>query len=797
MLCAVQRPRRLLCLSLPLAVAALSWISGVIWSVRLELPSGALDPRRIASVRVLARDGRLLRDVYSREDGGAVWVPLERVAPHLIQATLASEDQRFHRHRGVDVVAMARALALDLVSDRVVSGGSTLTMQLCRMLQPAPRSLRAKLRESVLAYKLERVLSKDQILWLYLNRAPYGNGTFGVEAAAQRYLGKPAAQLSLAESALLAALPRSPAGYNPYRRRGRLLERQRYILRLMASQGRITAEQHRLALREPIAWEATNRPFLAPHLVQRVLTEMAPTRGVAIRATLDLSLQEQVEQAVRTVVARLRPRGVSNAAALVVDNASGDVLAYVGSADFWSVKDGGQNDGTLALRQPGSAIKPFTYVLALEQGKTPASLLRDLPTHFATDDGDYSPRNYDETFHGPVRLRVALGSSYNVPAVHTADFVGVERLLERLRGAGFRSLKQTARYYGLGLTLGNGEVTLQELVTAYAALARGGTVQPLRLVLEAKTPEGQRVALPSPTPRRVFDRRASFLVGHILADPMARRPAFGKHTPLDIGRPAAVKTGTSKDFRDNWTVGFTPKVTVGVWVGNFDGSSMHNVSGITGAGPLWADVMLAATTARGVEEPSGELPRPEGIVTSRICPLSGELVGPHCAAGIEELFVAGLEPKRSCTMHQEIALDRRNGLLAGACPPEHVDRRVMLVYPPIYRAWAASQRIPTPPTVDSPLCPRPAAEARLSIRFPMSGDRYFLDPDLRRGDQRLPLEASVDGRVREVRWLVDGRQVARAPFPYTASWTVQVGRHTIEAVLPDGRRSRPVTITVE
>ena len=778
-----------------LVLGAAGCVAGavLIWAFTVQLPEGALRPRDIASVRVTDRHGALLREVLSRADGRARWVALESVSPHLVQATLAGEDQRFYEHGGVDLWAMGRAVLLSVAAGEVVSGGSTLTMQLARMVAPVPRTYGGKLRQMVLAWKLERRLSKRQILWHYLNRAPYGNGTFGVEAAARRYLNKPASQLSLAEAALLSALPRSPAGYNPYRNRRRLLRRQRYILGLMARQGRIKPAQQRLARAERIDWRAARRPFLAPHFSRQLLGGLAGA-ATYVRSTLDLPLQQKVETAVRETIARLRPNGVTNAAVLVVDNPTGQVLAHVGSADFFDEAHSGQVDGTQALRQPGSTIKPFTYAMALEQGKTPASLLRDLPAHFTTDKGDYAPRNYDNSFHGPVRLRVALASSYNVPAVRMAEFVGVERLLVRLRDLGFSSLARSGRHYGLGLTLGNGEVTLRELVAAYATLARGGQYLPLRAVLEARKVGGARLPLPGATARRVLSREASFLISHILSDHVARLPAFGRRTPLNPGFAAAVKTGTSKDFRDNWTVGYTPQLTVGVWVGNFDGRSMHNVSGITGAGPLWAEVMTSAMNGR-----VSAFTRPGGIVGRRICPLSGKLPGPFCGATNEELFLAGSEPRAACDFHRELALDTRNGLLAGpGCSGARIERRVMTVYPPLYRTWATKHGIPAPPVQGSPHCPPlRAAARRVNIRVPANGDRYFLDPDLRRSFQSIPLEATVVGHVDEVRWLVNGTLVARAPFPYTARWPMRSGRHRIQAVLPDGRSSPVVTVTVQ
>jgi len=775
-------------------VLVLCLLSAVIWASTVQLPADALQPRAIASVRIEDRDGTLLREVLSRPDGRARWVPLQRISPHVVQATLAGEDRRFFEHGGVDLLAMGRAVFTSLAAGEVVSGGSTVTMQLARLLSGVPRTLAGKARQVVLAYRLEGRLTKEQILWHYLNRAPYGNSTFGVEAAARRYLAKPASQLSLAEAALLSALPRSPAGYNPYRNRERLVKRQRYVLGLLARQGRISARDHRLALAEPIDWRAARRPFLAPHFTRRVLTR-GPARGATrLRTTLHLPLQQKVETAVREAIARLSAQGVTNAAVLVVDNPTGEVLAHVGSADFFDQEHHGQVDGATALRQPGSTMKPFTYAMSLEQGKTPASLLRDLPAHFTTDRGDYAPRNYDNTFHGPVRLRVALGSSYNVPAVRMAEHVGVDRLLKRLRELGFASLKQSGRHYGLGLTLGNGEVTLRELVAAYAALARGGELLPLRTVLRARAVDGTQVPLPRTAARRVISREAAYQISHVLSDHMARLPAFGRRTPLDVGFPAAVKTGTSKDFRDNWTIGYTPQVTVGVWVGNFDGRSMHNVSGITGAGPLWAEVMAAA-----MEGKTSRFVRPANVARASVCPLSGKLPGPHCPAATGEVFVAGSEPQKTCDFHKEIVLDSRNGLLAGAaCPQARVERRVMTVYPPVYRAWAARRGVPAPPTTGSPLCPPArAAAADVRIRVPSNGDRYHLDPDLRRSFQNIPLEATVDGWVKEVRWLVNGVQVARAPFPYTARWPLRSGRHRIQAQLPDGRRSREVVVTVQ
>ncbi len=781
-----------------LLLAALGLLA---WAATVDLPEAALDPSNIASVQLTDRDGALLREVLSREDGRSVWVPLSRISPHLVQATLAGEDQRFYQHGGVDLQAMLRAAGQAARSGEVVSGASTVTMQLARLVSGVPRTVPGKLRQMVLALRLEGRLSKDKILWQYLNRAPYGNGTFGVEAAARRYFGRTAARLSLAQAALLAALPRAPSAYNPFRHRQRLQRRQRYLLSQMQHQGRISAAQARMARREQVDWDAAERPFLAPHAAALALSRARSAHGARaarVATTLDLKLQERVAAAVTATVTGLRQRGVSNAAAVVVDNASGHVLAHVGSASFFDQETSGQVDGATALRQPGSTIKPFTYALGLEMGKTPASLLMDLPARFTTDKGAYHPRNYDDTFHGPVRLRVALASSYNVPAVRLTRFVGVDRLLDRLHAAGLASLTRPARYYGLGLTLGNGEVTLYELAAAYAALARGGMYRPLRLLRSVATADGAPLPLrPAAAPRKLFSPQVTYLVSHMLSDPMARLPAFGRNSPLHLSFPAAVKTGTSKDFRDNWTVGYTPRHTVAVWVGNFDGASMHNVSGVSGAGPLWAEIMAAVT--RGTEP--APFKRPAGLRAHHICTLSGELAGPRCPGTRQELMPESAGAPRPCSFHRALRVDTQNGLLAGpACPERQVEARPFTVYPPAYRAWAARQGLPAPPREYSPRCPAAPGgdrDAAVAVRTPVQGDRYYVDPDLKRGFQTIPLEAVVKGPAREVRWLVDGQEVARAPAPYTARWPITRGQHTVQALLPGGQRSEPITIAVD
>ena len=447
-----------------LALLSLAW----------PLPPAVASDGAVVSVRVTDREGGLLREI--RPDGRGQLVPLDAVGPEVAAALVATEDRWFWRHPGVNPLAIARA-AWHRATGGPRSGGSTLTMQVARALRgKMDRGLADKLAEAHLAVRLELRLTKREILALWLNRVPFGNGTHGVEAAARLYFGKGARDLTTAEAAFLVGLPQSPSRYDPFRHPERARARQRRVLGAMAREGRITAAERDRLTALPLALTAPDRSFRAPHFVEWVVSETEGTPA-EVRTTLDAALQAEAERIVRAHLAVL-DASVTAAAAVVLDNRTGDVLAYVGSPDFWDAR-GGQNDGVRMLRQPGSTMKPFTYGLALASGRyTPASILPDLDVQILEAGGAFSPENYDRRFHGPVPLRQALASSYNVPAVVVAREFGAEALLRAYRQAGLTSLRRPADHYGVGLTLGNGEVALLELARAYAGLGRGGTLPP-------------------------------------------------------------------------------------------------------------------------------------------------------------------------------------------------------------------------------------------------------------------------------------------------------------------------------
>jgi penicillin-binding protein 1C len=484
---------------------------------------------------------------------------------------------------------------------------------------------------------------------------------------------------------------------------------------------------------------------------------------VAVETTLDEGLQGDVERILREQVAS-DPR-VEQAAVVVVDNATGEVLAYAGSADFHDASREGQNDGARALRQPGSALKPFAYGLALADGLTPATLLSDVDVPLSTPSGSWMPHNYDRRVHGPVRLRAALANSYNVPAVRLAERLGPDRVLSVLRRAGFASLRDGADRYGAGIVLGNGDVTLRELARAYRGLARGGRLEPLREIRSARDAEGRELALPpDAAPGRFLPAGAVALVTDILADERARAPAFGLDNALRLPFPVAAKPGTSHAFVDNWTVGYTAERTVAVWAGNFDGHPMRGVSGITGAAPIFARVMIRAM--QGIE-PAPLVDR-GALATARVCTLSGARAGPHCPGEVEEVFLPGTVPEEACPMHLS-----PGGLDVG----------------PQFYGWAAAEGIDGGPRAEA--APgRAAGEGRIVL--PADGDEYLLDGGLPSGAQSVPVRVQPPPGAHRVEVRGEDGSVLPLEAPFAGRLPARPGRHRVELWVPGG--SSPVHV---
>ena len=738
---------RAIATSVAVAVAGAA-IGLIVWA-SAPLPAGLLDDARPGLVLV-DRSGLPLRTTRAADGTLRRWVPLAELDPDLVAAFVSVEDRRFQEHHGVDPRALARAAVADIRAGRVVSGGSTITMQLARLLRPMPRTVRGKVGQMMWAVRLERRLSKAAILEQYLNRVPLGQGAIGVEAGAALYFGAHADELSLGQAAMLAGLARAPSSDNPLVSRSRARARRMAGLDRLVATGYATEMMIRRAAAEPVLVAGGANRLLAPHFTTRAARWQAARQDAGpgpVRTSLDLPLQLALEAEVRHTVETLADRGASQAAAVVLDNRTGDVLAWVGSPDFWA-DTAGQVDMVVSRRQPGSALKPFLYALAFDRGHTPATILADIARVYQTATGPYRPRNYDRRFHGPVRAREALASSYNLPAVELANRLGAGSVLHLLRDAGFASLDRSAEYYGLGLALGNGDVTLLELANGYRALANGGIWRPWRWV--ATSPGS-----PVEPGRRFASAGSAALVLDILDDPVARIPGFGVETPLDFPFPVAAKTGTSRHFTDNWAVGVAGGFTVAVWVGNFNGRPMDGVSGVSGAGPLLHRAVLA-TAARHAP---GALPTPgaAGAVAVNICRLSGLRATPRCPV-TREWFAPGTAPAGDCDWH------RPDGT----------------TLPAEFAEWALQSGVPTIVAVQGAdtAAIRSAAGSQAGFRIlsPLDGDVYRVPAGVERRYATVALRAAGGSAHGRVRWFIDGH-------PYAGGrWRLAPGRHRIRAL---------------
>ncbi len=713
--------------------------------VILPLPAGLLDRPALSTLELVDRAGAPLRTTRTADGSLSQWVPLEEIDPEVLVAFVAAEDRRFYEHPGVDPRALARALVADLRARRIVSGASTIPMQLARLLRPLPRSIPGKFAQGLWALRLDAHLSKQVILEQYLNRVPLGQGAVGVEAAAALYFVASARDLSTGQAALLAAVAGAPSRDNPLVSAKRAIARRRVVLARMQRSGSLTPAEAEGAAHEPPLIASGNRSFRAPHYTAALLGRLSregrsPTGS--LHTPLDLPLQEALEAEVRHTVETMRRSGVRHAAVIVLENASGGILAWVGSPDFFE-PGSGQVDMVISPRQPGSALKPFLYGLAFDRGYTPATILPDIATVYQTSTGPYAPRNYDRRFHGPVRVREALGSSFNLPAVELASRLGTAQLMATLTRAGFASLDRDAEHYGLGLALGNGDVTLLELANGYRAIANGGLWHPVRWLMD----EG-----PGVESRRVMSAGAAALLVDILADPVARIPGFGPVTPLEFPFPAAAKTGTSRHFTDNWAVAMTGGFTVAVWVGNFDGRPMEGVSGITGAGPLLHRATLLAARRH---EP-GVLPTLErvGARPVTICRLSGLRAGAQCPASTE-WFLPGTGELPQCDWHRDGGV---------TLPAQYAD-------------WAATVRLAGGAGEHS--ARRAASADTVSSAFritsPAAGDVYRFVPGVDPRYASIGLRVSGGFAAARVRWWVDGAPVGGARLPLVP------GRHRIRA----------------
>ncbi|MGB0775016.1 MAG: penicillin-binding protein 1C, partial [Akkermansiaceae bacterium] len=679
----------------------------------------AISSETESSAVLLDRNGQelahLVREDYYRHQATS----LESLPQDLIQATLAAEDKRFMSHGGVDVRATARALKDAWEEERFVSGASTITQQTVKLTSgKAARTFPTKIRETLTARHVEMVHDKGTILTTYFNHLDYGNLSQGPLQAARHYFGKPLHHLSLAECALLAGLPQAPSRLNPRRNPEAAVKRRNWILDRMEIVFDIPAERIQTAKNEPLLLRRPEQHQLAPHLAQLMRHQQGQLRG-NIRTTLSAALQSDVTHIVRQQIATLSEKHIQHAAVVVIDNATGEVLALVGSPDFQSGQSG-QIDATRTARSPGSALKPFTYLLAFENGgMTPATIIPDVPTQFADNHGVTDFVNYDRHYRGPVTVHHALASSLNVPAIRTLNHCGGAAALQKsLAGFGITTLTEQPVHYGLGLTLGSGPVTLLELTNAYASLARMGVHRPVRF-LANPTSHGEEESK-----KHIASYRSCWMLAQTMSNNLARSSAFGPNSHLRLPFPCAVKTGTSTDFRDNWCLGFTPEYTVGVWCGNLDNTPMRGISGVTGAGPIFHATMMRLHRDR----PATWYQRPPRMIDCLVNRLTGKR---HSNNGENILSLC-------------LPVDRLP--MPAAESDYDADGRVLLDSQ--YAGWIENESTQADHSafaLRKKNISQAQANAPLRILSPAQQAQYFLDPDIPSQGRKLDLSTDFQG----------------------------------------------------
>lgn len=684
------------------------------------------------TTRILDRNGGVIYEVVDPKAGKRTYIPLSEMSPEIVAATIATEDKDYYSHPGFDLLAIARALWNNYTAGEITSGASTITQQVARMLlfsqdERYEQSVERKTNEIMLAAEITRRYSKDEILELYLNEISYGNLTYGIEAAAETYFNTTADRLTLGQAAFLAGIPQAPSVYDVFSRRPETMARFQDVITLM-----YTLSEERSCIEvsnsdQPVCVDAVaaasaldeieNYTFTPstnqikfPHWVNYIRAALESQydvqtiyrSGFTVYTTLDPTLQAQAEQMVKAQVDTLADKHVTDGALVAIKPSTGEILAMVGSADFYNNEISGQVNMAVSPRQPGSSIKPLTYVAAFEKGWTPSTLIWDVPSTF-TPSGDpndtgtpYSPVNYDGKFHGPVTVRTALSNSYNIPAVKALKYVGIyddpntsaqDGLINFAKRLGITTL--TREDYGLSLTLGGGDVSLLEMVGAYSVFANSGKKVPTVAITKIVDYQGNVVyEYKAPNSEQVIRPEHAYLISSILSDTTARIPMFGTNPVINLPFTAAVKTGTTNDYRDNWTIGYTPDIAVGVWVGNADYTAMNNTTGLTGAAPIWANFMQAAIQQLTGNNPTG-FTRPASVVDKVICAVSGTEPSEWCPSQRSEVFAFDQGPlTKDNDLWQKVDVDTWTGFKSSAaCGGYETDKFALKVTDPTAIDW--------------------------------------------------------------------------------------------------------------
>jgi 1A family penicillin-binding protein len=776
------------------------------WSRDLPDPSNIQQGTVHESTKIYDSTGKHL--LYEIGEAKRTYVKLPDMSQHIVKATLAAEDDQFYKHGGIRLSGVLRGIILKPLSGQRAQGGSTITQQLIKnsILSPE-RTIQRKVKEAVLALELEQRFSKDEILEMYLNAIPYGSRSYGVEAAAQTFFGTSSKDLSVAQAATLAALVQAPTRYSPYGSHlDDLKNRQEYIIGRMSDLGMITKEQAESAKNEKLAFQGASENIQAPHFVfyikelldQEYGERVVEQGGLKIITSLDMRLQLLAEEALKSYKDRLKAGGAENASLVAINPKNGDVLAMVGSIDYFDKEIDGNVNVAVRMRSPGSSIKPFVYAAAFQKGYRPDTILVDVNTDFGQG---YTPKNYDLAEHGPVSMRVALGNSYNIPAVKTLYLAGVRNAVNLAQAMGLSTLTDPDRY-GLSLVLGGGEVRLLDITSAYGVFANEGTRLPSRAIL--KVEHGNEVLLDvAKTPvqgTEALDAQTARTVTNVLADNNARAAVFGTRSALQLGiRPVAAKTGTTQDFRDGWTVGYTPSLVTGVWTGNNDNSPMNGKSaGAHTAAPIWNAFMRKALEGTPIEQftnPETPPPSQNGVVDGRLPEVKGKWVEETQTLYTLDCPIDAGQPRTFKELHDILFYVRKadpNGQ-----PPAQAEADPQFIHwESGVATWIAKHNTEKKDDPNEPIyttsLPTPSCNVGSSEDIPKVRITSPNETVLKSSPVNVKAEIESSHPIKTVRFLLDGQEIAKrdrsdsyeASFSFPTSFS---GRKTlmIQAITED------------
>ncbi|MFP4364247.1 MAG: transglycosylase domain-containing protein [Spirochaetia bacterium] len=772
-------------------LSAALWIlialSGIFFGVYAAFRTRLEDPEPTALVYY--QDSTYLSEGVLEYDTLGYWEVGARGIERIRTCILQIEDTRFYHHPGVDPRGIVRA-AIHNLSGGPIQGGSTIAMQVARLQDSGDRNILNKAIEMLTALFLVNTYGRDAVLRQYMRIAPTGPQFHGFAYAARRFFRKPLEDLSWAEAALLASVPKSPGEMDLFSFDGFQNAQQRagVILDLLRQEDRITAAEYNAAseqLADMAAPVRQERSMSAFHFTRRLFDQDGLNRGrqTVVRSSLDYTLQHAAALEISEALETFRDFGAGNAAALLADRETGRILAYVGSEDYYDTQFSGAINYAALPRSSGSILKPFIFALGLETGiYTPASIIADLPLQIRNQSGDIIIENYDDRFFGPMLYRRALANSRNTPAVRVLQGIGTVRCYDHLSRLGLCPPTRGPEYYGTGLVLGGVYLTLEDLVRAYGVLANQGRDFALQWRADSQhVPEG-----------RVYTQNTARQISLFLSDPSARLPSFSRLSALEFDYPVAVKTGTSQGYRDAWAIGYSEDYIAGVWIGHPEHSPMNSIAGIHAAGILHR-ILNRAYSEDNTFSTGPDFPVPENSVPAEICSLSGKLAGRDCPSTVMEYFSSDTVPTEQCNVHLRFAVDSRFGTQAdGATPPELVELQVFTVLPPEYAVWAEHNDYGAPPRYF-----HQDSQAQVEVTSPLDGSAFILDPGLPAEYQSIPLHASVYPVVDEIHWFVNGEFYQASEYPYEIRLPLSPGQHSIQARFPNASVfSQEVTISV-